>query len=50
MPILGLLAPLWYRAPTDPDEMMEWPADYVYQMLWYVGAEVQIQRELNRNA
>jgi hypothetical protein len=38
MPLLGMLAPLWFRMPQDPEIMLEWPADMVFQMLWYIDA------------
>lgn len=47
MPLLGYIAPLWIKSPQNPELMLEWPADLVNQLVWYVntGAELSAPGE-----
>lgn len=46
MPLLALLAPLWRANPINPEEMLEWPADYTFQMLSYLALARDIDAQL----
>ena len=49
MPLLGMMATIWEKAPQDPEAMMNWPADYLLKMLKYLSIKAQIQQELSSN-